>query len=122
MSACILFAYWGFLYLFGESGQQLTMLGNVGTRIDIFVMGNDHLYHDKGWPVAFDPEGLFSTLPAIVNVTAGYVAGVFIQKKGKNYEMISKLFMAGIVLILFALFWGQFFPFAKNYGRVLLLY
>ena len=114
VSVCILFAYWGFLYLFGESGQELTMLGNVGTRVDIFIMGNSHLYHDKGGPIAFDPEGLFSTLPAIANVTAGYVAGVFIQKKGKNYEMISKLFMAGIVLIMIALFWGQFFPFAKK--------
>ena len=113
-SVFILLAYWGILYLVGENGQQLTMLGNAGTRIDIFVMGNNHLYHDKGGPIAFDPEGLFSTLPAIVNVTAGYIAGVFIQKKGKNYEMISKLFMMGILLIMIALFWGQFFPFAKK--------
>jgi predicted acyltransferase len=114
MSVCILLAYWGILYIFGGSGHELTMLGNAGTRFDIFIMGNEHLYHDKGGPVAFDPEGLLSTLPAIVNVTAGFVAGVFIQKKGKNYEAVSKLFMVGIVLIAAALFWAQFFPFAKK--------
>ena len=96
------------------NAQDWHLLGNAGTKIDIFVMGNNHLYHDKGGPVAFDPEGLFSTLPSIVNVIGGYVAGVFIQQKGKTYEAISKLFIAGLVLIVTALFWSQFFPLAKK--------
>jgi predicted acyltransferase len=113
-SVIILLAYWGILYLFGEKGQELSMLGNAGTRFDIFVMGNNHLYHDKGGSIAFDPEGLLSTLPAIANVTAGYLAGVFIQKQGKNYETVSRLCITGIVLVLIALFWAEFFPFAKQ--------
>lgn len=113
-SVIILLAYWGILYLFGEKEKELSMLGNAGTRFDIFIMGNNHLYHDKGGSIAFDPEGLLSTLPAIVNVTAGYLAGVFIQKQGKDYETVSRLFITGIVLVLIALFWAQFFPFAKK--------
>ena len=39
-----------------------------------------HLYRGEGFP--FDPEGILSTIPAIVNVVAGYYAGLFVQKKG----------------------------------------
>jgi predicted acyltransferase len=77
-------------------------------------LSDAHLYHDKGGPVAFDPEGLLSTLPAIVNVIAGYLTGRFIQEKGKNFETVAKLLMTGCVLVWAALFWGQFFPVAKK--------
>jgi predicted acyltransferase len=110
----LLLGYWVFLLLLGEPGKQLTMLGNAGTRLDILIMGNAHLYHDKGGPIAFDPEGLLSTLPAIVNVIAGYLAGAYIQRKGRSYESVAKLLIAGACLIGIALFWAQFFPLAKK--------
>jgi len=114
ISVLLLLGYWVFLLLLGEPGKELTMLGNAGTRLDILIMGNAHLYHDKGGPIAFDPEGLLSTLPAIVNVIAGYLAGAYIQRKGRNYESVAKLLIAGICLMGVALFWAQFFPLAKK--------
>jgi predicted acyltransferase len=114
VAALLLLGYWAILYLFAEPGQELTMLGNAGTRLDVFVMGNDHLYHQGGGPIAFDPEGILSTLPAIVNVIGGYLAGIFIQQKGKNFETIASLLMAAAVMIFIALFWAQFFPLAKK--------
>ncbi|GGI27563.1 hypothetical protein GCM10008119_28280 [Pedobacter mendelii] len=90
------------------------MLGNAGTKLDILILGDAHLYHDHGGPIAFDPEGLLSTITGIVNVIAGYLAGVYIQRKGKNFECIAKLLMMGALLIGLALFWGQFFPIAKK--------
>ena len=114
ISVLLLLGYWVFLLLLGEPGKELTMLGNAGTRLDILIMGNAHLYHDKGGPIAFDPEGLLSTLPAIVNVIAGYLAGAYIQRKGRNYESVAKLLIAGVCLIGIALFWAQFFPLAKK--------
>jgi predicted acyltransferase len=114
ISIFLLLGYWVFLLLLGEPGKELTMLGNAGTRLDILIMGNAHLYHDKGGPIAFDPEGLLSTLPAIVNVIGGYLAGAYIQRKGRNYESVAKLLIAGVCLIGIALFWAQFFPLAKK--------
>lgn len=114
ISVILLLGYWLFLQFFGESGQEYTMLGNAGTRLDILILGNAHLYHDHGGPVAFDPEGLLSTMTGIVNVIAGFLAGAYIQRKGRNYESVAKLLMAGAVLIFIALFWGQFFPIAKK--------
>jgi len=114
ISAALLLGYWVFLLLFGEPGKEFTMLGNAGTRLDILIMGDAHLYHDKGGPIAFDPEGLLSTLTGIVNVIGGYLAGAYIQRKGRNYETVAKLLIAGAFLIGTALFWGQFFPVAKK--------
>lgn len=114
ISIAFLLGYWAILYLFGEPGQELTRLGNAGTKLDILLLGNDHLYHEGGGPVAFDPEGILSTLPAVVNVLGGYLAGIFIQQKGKSFETIARLLMAAAVLIFIALFWGQFFPIGKK--------
>jgi predicted acyltransferase len=114
ISVVLLLGYWAFLIFLGEAGKEYTMLGNAGTRLDIALLGNDHLYHDKGGPIAFDPEGLLSTLTGIVNVIGGFLAGAFIQRKGKNYESVARLFMCGVLLIAASLFWAQFFPVAKK--------
>lgn len=114
ISIAFLLGYWALLYLFGEPGQELTRLGNAGTKLDILLLGNDHLYHQGGGPIAFDPEGILSTLPAVVNVLGGYLAGIFIQQKGKRFETIARLLIVAAVLIFIALFWGQFFPIGKK--------
>jgi predicted acyltransferase len=114
ISVLLLIGYWLFLILFGEAGKEFTMLGNAGTKLDIVLLGNDHLYHDKGGPIAFDPEGLLSTLTGIVNVIGGFLAGAFIQRKGKTYETVARLLIWGGLLIVSALFLGQFFPIAKK--------
>lgn len=114
IAAALLISYWGLLLGFGHAGEEYTMLGNAGTRLDVLLMGNAHLYHKGGGPIAFDPEGLLSTLPSIVNVIGGYLAGVYLQQKGKTYEAVAMLFACGALLICAALFWGQFFPIAKK--------
>ncbi|HEY0652864.1 MAG TPA: heparan-alpha-glucosaminide N-acetyltransferase domain-containing protein [Chryseosolibacter sp.] len=107
-SAFALLGYWLISYAFGD----YTLAGNAGLKLDLFLLGEGHLYHGEG--VAFDPEGLLSTLPAIVNVIAGYLAGDFIRRMGNSYETISKLMIAGAVLILVALTWDMAFPINKK--------
>ncbi|SEB04759.1 acyltransferase family protein [Pedobacter hartonius] len=114
ISVVLLLSYWAFLLLFGINGQEYTMLGNAGTRLDMLILGSAHLYHEHGGPVAFDPEGLLSTMTGIVNVIGGYLAGAYIQRKGRNYESVAMLLIYGAVLIFAALFWGQFFPISKK--------
>jgi predicted acyltransferase len=114
VSVILLLGYWALLYLFGEPGQELTMQGNAGTKLDILLLGSDHLYHDKGGPIAFDPEGILSTLPSVVNVIGGYLAGIFIQQQGKNFETVARMLMAAALMIFATLFWAQFFPLSKK--------
>lgn len=112
ISGIILLAYWGMLYLFGKPGAELEMATNAITRFDLSIFGIDHIYKKDSIP--FDPEGLLSTLPAIVNVVVGYIAGTFIQKKGKSFEGVAKLLMAGFLLTSLALWWNLIFPISKK--------
>lgn len=110
--AFALLAYWIISYVFGDANDPYSMAGNAGLKLDLFLFGENHLYHGEG--MAFDPEGLLSTLPAIVNVIGGYLAGDFIRKYGNSYETIAKLMVAGAVLILLALTWDMAFPINKK--------
>ncbi|PZR36442.1 MAG: DUF5009 domain-containing protein [Azospira oryzae] len=103
-----LVAYRIILSVFGD----LSVEGNAGTKLDLWLVGASHMYHGEG--VAFDPEGLLSTLPAMVNVIAGYAAGLFLQRSGKNYETIAKLLMVGAVLLLCGVWWDLLFPINKK--------
>ena len=67
----------------------------------------------RGFGIAFDPEGLLSTLPAVVNVVAGYIAGVFIQKSGNTMSTVWKLLIIGFVFVIIAEAWSLAFPINK---------
>jgi len=112
LSIVFLVGYWFILLLFNGSSDPYDMLTNAGNRFDMWLLGPDHLYHGEGVP--FDPEGLLSTLPSVANVTFGYMAGKWIQKKGKEYEGIAKLLLTGVVSVLIALAWDWFFPINKK--------
>src|SRR5689334_16761323 len=124
LSLSFLFIYWLILLLFeptiahqmnpphpGNTNDAFDILTNAGTRLDLWLFGSNHLYHGEG--VAFDPEGVLSTLPAIANVTGGYLAGKWLQEKN-NYEGLTKLLLVGVTLIFLALCWNNFFPINKK--------
>ena len=112
LSVILLLAYWVILLLFGDTADPYNMMTNAGTKLDLWLLGQDHLYHGEGVP--FDPEGVLSTMPAIVNVSFGYLAGKWIQQKGKEYEGLAKLLLAGALLVALALGWDRFFPINKK--------
>ena len=108
----LLIVYWAILLLFGDYHDPYNMLTNAGTKLDMWLFGPDHLYHGEGVP--FDPEGVLSTLPAIANVIFGYAAGRWVQERGKTYEGLAKLLLAGCVSVAVALTWDWFFPIIKK--------
>ncbi len=107
-SAFALLAYWFLLFAYGD----YSLPGNAVLKLDLALFGDKHLYHGEG--ISFDPEGFLSTLPAIVNVIVGYIAGRFIQQKGNSYETISKLMIAGVLLLFVAISWNMVFPINKK--------
>lgn len=112
LSVIFLLTYWLLLLVFKGGEDPYDMLTNAGTRLDQWLFGDDHLYHGEG--VAFDPEGLLSTLPAVANVVFGYAAGKWIQQHGKTWEGLTKLLLAGVSLIALALLWHTVFPINKK--------
>src|SRR5688572_12752008 len=107
-----LIGYWILSYAFGDPNDPYSMVGNYGLKLDLMLFGEKHLYHGEG--IAFEPEGLLSTLPSIVNVIVGYWVGDYIRKNKSSYESITKLLIAGVVFIFAALFWDMFFPINKK--------
>lgn len=112
ISVGLLLLYWVLCFSFGEYYDPLGLQTNAAYKFDVWLMGENHMYHGEG--VAFDPEGWLSTLPAIVNVTAGYLAGVYIQRAGKTYEGLTRIILAGFALLIIAYFWNFIFPINKK--------
>jgi predicted acyltransferase len=104
----LLLLYWALCFLLGD----YTMTGFFGNKVDKAVLGVAHMY--KGEGIAFDPEGIMSTMSAIVQVIFGYLVGDYIQKKGKNFEMVSGLFVAGVALLVTGFCWDMVFPINKK--------
>lgn len=111
----LLLAYWAMLMAFGPPGEQLSPLGNIGAQVDRAVLGLQHMYR-KGH--GYDPEGLFSTLPALVNVLAGYLAGRFLVGRTVDRKTVTTLLIAGAALVIAGLAWSLptpvGFPLAKR--------
>ncbi|WP_153798258.1 acyltransferase family protein [Foetidibacter luteolus] len=112
ISAVILLLYWVLCFTLGSSADPYSITGYFGTAIDIKILGEPHMYHGEG--MAFDPEGITSTLPAIVQVVAGYFAGRYIQQNGKSWQMVSHLFIAGCILVFAGFCWDLSFPINKK--------
>jgi predicted acyltransferase len=107
-SVVALLGYWWLMHAFGD----YSLAGSAEIRLDKLILGEAHMYHGEG--VAFDPEGILSTLPAIVNVLAGYLAGRFIRDRGPGRSTIVMLVLAGVVCIALALGWNTVFPINKK--------
>ena len=112
LTVIFLFLYWLLLYLLGNPVSPLSLEGNAVLGLDRLLIGDKHLYHGEG--IAFDPEGLLSTLPAIGNVVGGYLVGRHIQQKGSSYEGLSLLLLSGAVLIFLGYMWNLSFPINKK--------
>jgi predicted acyltransferase len=112
ISAILLLLYWVICLMAGAPGDPYSLQGWFGTPIDINILGVTHIYKGEGVP--FDPEGLMSLAGAIVQVVFGFFVGQYIQQKGKTYEMLTNLFVAGAVLLLTGYIWDLSFPLNKK--------
>jgi predicted acyltransferase len=107
-SGIFLLGYWFVLGFFGD----LSLEGNAVLQLDLWLLGADHLYGGEGIP--FDPEGILSSLPAVVNIFGGYLVGVYVREQGSNYEALSKILLTAFTLIFIGYIWDPAFPINKK--------
>jgi predicted acyltransferase len=107
----LLMLYWMLCYV-GNPADPYSLKGWFGSDIDKAVLGVSHMYKGEGIP--FDPEGLVSTISAIVQVILGFMVGDYIQKKGKSFEMLTGLFIAGVAMLVTGYCWDLVFPINKK--------
>ena len=125
ISGAILLGYWALCAWFG-TGDPYSLSGWFGTEIDKQIIGVAHLYKGEGVP--FDPEGLISALPAVVQVVFGYLVGVFIKNQGQvdwlwkkvapskepHFKLLAGLLVTGFILLVLAWIWSLGFPINKK--------
>lgn len=107
-----LLGYWQVLYFFGDQPDPFLLETNAVRKLDIFLIGTKNIYRGEGLP--FDPEGLLSTIPAVVNVIGGYFVGLWIQRNHVTTQALLKLISVGAALVALALLWDIIFPINKK--------
>jgi predicted acyltransferase len=114
LGAVLVLGYWALLGWLPQPGDYAANLSNDGNLVGVVdrtLIGLNHMYRAGG---NTDPEGLLSTLPAIVTTLLGYWTGLFIQRRGVNYRMVSALLVAGILLAAVGQAWHFAFPINKK--------
>jgi predicted acyltransferase len=111
----ILIGYWLLMLLFPAhdlgSTDIFSQEGNLTSHIDRLLMPG-RLYRGN-----HDPEGLFSTIPAIGTALLGMFTGEFLQSKylsDKPLRKVLYLFLAAISLMAIGKIWNIVFPINKN--------
>ncbi|OKH39691.1 DUF5009 domain-containing protein [[Phormidium ambiguum] IAM M-71] len=117
LTAILLFGYWVAMTLIpvpGYGAGVLTREGNLGAWIDRLIITTAHLYKGDGYNAMGDPEGLFSTLPAIATTLLGYFTGNWLRKQNPNTRTSINLALIGIICLFIGWNWGLFFPINKK--------
>ena len=105
-----LVGYWAAMTLVpvpGVGAGVLTPAGNLASYVDRAILGGHML--NRVW----DPEGLLSTVPAVVTALCGVFAGDWLKERGQRHRS-GWLWAAGLALMLAGLAWGVWFPLNKN--------
>lgn len=111
----LLIGYWLLLLIFPAhdlgSTDIFSQEGNLTSYIDRLLMPG-RLYLGN-----HDPEGLFSTIPAIGTALLGMFTGEFLLSKYLNDKPLRKvlyLFLGAVALMIIGQLWNIIFPINKN--------
>ena len=117
----ILLGYWALMFFcsdaqypygFHNGIKYIGVENNVVTKFDRAVLGASHLY--KGYDgIAFDPEGLLSTLPAVVTVIIGFFVGGLISRRKDRKELAAEMLFYGLLCLALGELWNLGFPINK---------
>jgi predicted acyltransferase len=93
----------------GFARGDLTMEGNFSSYVDRLLMPG-RLYLG-----IHDPEGIFSTIPAIGTGLLGILTGSFLKNNPMSQvQKVYRLLIAGVIFIALGVLWNLVFPVNKN--------
>jgi predicted acyltransferase len=110
MIATVTVGYWLILLTIGDG--DLSLEGNLVRQIDLALVGSAHIY--KGYGIAFDPEGLLSTLPSIGNILIGFWVASLLDRWTVSVSTLLKLIGIGLTSITVGIIWSVFMGFPIN--------
>jgi predicted acyltransferase len=110
--AFFIIGYWLLLKFTSAPGfphGDLTMQGNFASYMDRMILPG-RLYLG-----IHDPEGLFSTIPAISTGLLGILTGSLLKKTGiRQIRKVTIMAVTGVVFLIIAQIWNLDFPINKN--------
>lgn len=115
--AVLLYGYWFAMTLIPIPGKDIgaLMLNNpsetLAAHLDRWILTPNHIWSGS---VTYDPEGPFSTIPAIGTSILGVIAGRWIAQPRSLIERIAGLFAAGCLAMVLGLMWNWSFAINKN--------
>ena len=113
VAVVILVGYWLMMWLIPGGTDPYSFENNLVGTIDRVLLPGRLIYGDN----YFDPEGLLSTLPAIVTAMLGMFTGQFIRISSERISGNRKtLYMVGAacVLLIVGMLWNLVFPINKK--------
>ncbi|MEP6788115.1 MAG: DUF5009 domain-containing protein [Acidobacteriota bacterium] len=102
---------------------------NLAAWLDRTILTEDHIWRQAK---VYDPEGLLSTIPAIVTTIAGVLTGTWLMRRDKGHltvdetsdqslvdrysslDKVAGMFFAGVVLLAIGFIWNSYFPINKS--------
>lgn len=110
LTVSLLLTYWALLVLAGGD-DPFALDSNIVRKVDLAVLGAAHMWNIDG--VAFDPEGLLSTVPAVTSVIIGYETMQWLKRHGDRHAYI-RLLGVGVLLSAAGLLWNLMLPINKS--------
>ena len=119
ISAAFLLLYWGLLHQFCmPGGHPYEAASSAVLQLDRWLFGEAHLYQELVAPntrIYFDPEGVLSTLPAVVTVILGWLSGALMASRAnQKFTLVQDLLTIAVILGFVGLAWDLFFPINKK--------
>ena len=135
VSAALLLAYWFLMTLLPVPGCEVATIHdkacNLAAWLDRTFLTEDHIWRAGK---VFDPEGVLSTIPAIVTTLSGVLTGTWLMRKDEGGRMNDEseasnssfiiqhsafakatgLFFAGTICLAIGWSWSLVFPLNKS--------
>jgi predicted acyltransferase len=111
LAAGLLVAYWillSWVPVPGYGAGDLSPEGNLAAYVDRWALGG-HLWRDN-----WDPEGLLSTLPALVTALFGVATGEWLLSPLRDGGKLAGMVAGGAAGVVGGLVWGVWFPINKS--------
>lgn len=128
LSIILLLLYWLMMTVIPVPGCEVATIDdkacNLAAYLDRAILTEAHIWRSAK---VFDPEGILSTIPALVTTLSGVLAGTWLMAKNEGGRMKDEadssgsslnkavgLFVAGTVLLAIGWSWSLLFPLNKS--------
>ncbi len=111
----LLILYWLVMTMIPVPGCEITTVDdkacNLAAWLDRTILTEAHMWRSAK---VFDPEGILSTIPAIVTTLAGVLTGTWLTSEREPQEKANGLFFAGTLLLASGWAGSLVFPLNKS--------